>query len=77
MKTLHIRACWDRMIVNEAAKGKTRLTIETGRYKGVMPQTVKAYAKTNGYEAWALECGVWVIETNKNWLEDIKKANRK
>ena len=77
MSTQYMKNCWDRMLAKEIAKGKTRITVETGQYKGAYPQTVKAYAKANGYEAWAQTAGIWVIETNKNWLEDIKKANKK
>lgn len=40
---------------------KSTVTIETGRSKGVMPNTVKAFAKANNLKVWNPNHGVYVV----------------
>lgn len=42
-------------------KSKSTITIETGKAKGVMPNTVKAFAKANDLKLWNPNQGVYVV----------------
>jgi hypothetical protein len=72
MKNQELESYWDKALANNLKNGKTSIDVETGKGKGLYHQTVKAYANKNGYLSWSIGCGVWVIETNKNWLRVLK-----